>query len=107
MAQRVQVILEDDLDGSSASETIRFSLDGTDYEIDLSPSNAEKLRNDLGRWVDSARKVTRRRKSSRSAPQPAGTASEIREWARSQGMQISNRGRVPSEARQAYLEANN
>lgn len=106
MAQRVQVILEDDLDGSSASETVRFGLDGVDYEIDLSAENAEKLRKDLSKWVESARKVARKRKPTRGGAQAAGTPTEIREWARAQGMQISNRGRVPTEAREAYALAN-
>lgn len=106
VAQRVQVILEDDLDGSSASESVKFSLDGVDYEIDLSTENAAKLRKDFDRWVESARKVTRRRKPSRGGAQATGTPNEIREWARAQGMQISNRGRVPTEAREAYALAN-
>lgn len=56
MAQKVQVLLVDDLDGGEASETVSFSLDGTSYEIDLSADNAGKLRKDFGQYVDHARK---------------------------------------------------
>src|SRR3954466_14011530 len=61
MAQRVQVVLEDDLDGGKADETVLFGLDGTTYEIDLSKKNAAKLRDALGGYVGSARRVSGRR----------------------------------------------
>ena len=59
MAQRVQVLLIDDLDGSEGAETVSFSLDGVSYEIDLSEKNATKLRNDFATWVGNGRKVGR------------------------------------------------
>ena len=57
MAQRVQIILEDDYDGGEADETVSFSLDGAEYEIDLSSANAAELRNALAPWLSHARKV--------------------------------------------------
>ena len=60
MAQKVQVLLVDDLDGGEASETVSFSLDGTTYEIDLSSDNAGKLRKDFQSYIDHARKGGRR-----------------------------------------------
>ena len=56
MAQRVQVLLVDDIDGSAAAETVSFSLDGVSYEIDLTAAHAKKLRDDLASWVGHARR---------------------------------------------------
>jgi hypothetical protein len=106
MAQRVQIILEDDFDGGEADETVGFGLDGTDYEIDLSSANASKLRDALAPWVASARKASGGRRSRRAARQPSGPGSaEIRAWAQENGMQVSARGRVPAEIREAYAKA--
>ena len=96
MAQKVQVLLEDDLDGGVAHETIPFSLDGTTYEIDLSTDNAAQLRKSFAPYLEHAR---------RAAGQPNGTpkrgrtararAADIRAWAREAGYHISDRGRIP------------
>ena len=102
MAQKVHIVLVDDLDGSDATETVSFGLDGTSYEIDLNDKNATALRDALSGYVGHARKVgssSRRRKSTASS---GPGASEIRDWARSQGMKVSDRGRVSAEIRQAY-----
>ena len=106
MAQRVQIILEDDFDGGEADETVGFGLDGTDYEIDLSGANATKLRDALAPWVASARKASSGRRGRRTARQSSGPGSaEIRAWAQENGMQVSARGRVPAEIREAYAKA--
>lgn len=105
MAQRVQIILEDDYDGGEADETVAFGLDGSDYEIDLSSDNASKLRDALAPWIASARKTGGRR-ARRSARQANGPGSaEIRAWAQENGYQVSSRGRVPAEVREAYAKA--
>lgn len=105
MAQRVQIILEDDFDGGEADETVAFGLDGSDYEIDLSSANASKLRDALAPWVAAARKTGGRRVR-RSVRQAAGPGSaEIRAWAQENGYQVSSRGRVPAEVREAYAKA--
>ena len=67
MAQRVQIILEDDYDGGTAEETVTFALDGAEYEIDLSSKNAAGLRDALARWVGHARTI------GGSGPQERGT----------------------------------
>lgn len=104
MAQRVHIVLEDDLDGSNADETVTFALDGVNYEIDLSKKNAAKLRDAFALYVGSARRVSGRaprRGRGRGGP----SAAEIREWAREQGYEVSDRGRVPADVRAAYEAA--
>jgi hypothetical protein len=113
MAQQVTVSLVDDLSGSRADETVAFGLDGKFYEIDLSSSNAEKLRDVLAQFVGAARKAGRAgRSAARSdagvavSVRPASVDREqsqaIREWARKRGMKVSDRGRIPSEVTDAY-----
>lgn len=107
MAQKVQIILEDDLDGSPADETIQFGLDGKNYEIDLNKSHAKKLREALGTFVGSARSAGRVTKGGKSAGgqkriELGPSASEIRDWARSNGHEVPDRGRIPGEVRAAF-----
>jgi Lsr2 len=104
MAQKVQVILEDDIDGGKADETVTFSLDGVSYEIDLSKKNADKLRNAFAPYVGAARKATgrsatRRGRATRGA---RNEAASIREWAKEQGLKVSDRGRIPAEIVDQY-----
>jgi hypothetical protein len=102
VAQRVHVVLEDDLDGGEADETVSFALDGVGYEIDLSAKNAAKLRDALSGYVGAARRTTgRKRRSSRGGSNP----SDVRAWARANGFTVSDRGRVPSEVVAAYEAA--
>lgn len=110
MAQKVQVVLTDDLDGGEADETVQFALDGVSYEIDLSEANAEALREALGAYVSAARRVGGRsvRRSGTAKSRPAAERvdlSELRAWARDHGFQVSDRGRVSSEVRAAYEAA--
>ncbi|ASU85746.1 Lsr2 family protein [Nocardiopsis gilva YIM 90087] len=99
MAQKVQVLLVDDLDGGEAEETVAFGVDGTNYEIDLSADNASKLREAIAPYVDAARKAPakagRGRKQQRSAPSRERSA-EIRAWAKAAGKQVNERGRIPA-----------
>ncbi|WP_327067542.1 Lsr2 family protein [Kitasatospora sp. NBC_01250] len=114
MAQRVQVILEDDLDGGSADETVTFALDGVAYEIDLKSGNAEKLRGLLAPYVEKGRKqsgrlTSARRSGGRAAARPAAGSADtakIRTWAKDNGYNVNDRGRVPSNVREAYEAAN-
>jgi hypothetical protein len=107
MAQKVHIVLVDDLDGSEATETISFGLDGTSYEIDLNEKNAAKLRDALATYVGHARKASsgsrRGRRSAASATGPS--AREIRDWARSNGFDVPDRGRIPGEVREAFDSA--
>jgi hypothetical protein len=110
VAQRVQVILEDDLDGGDADETVIFGVDGVSYEIDLSTKNANKLRDAMAPYVGSARRVGGRRRrsgssSASSSRAAAGTSAEIRQWARDHGWEVPERGRIAAEVREAYEAA--
>jgi Lsr2 len=101
VAQRIQVLLIDDLDGSEADGTVRFALDGTDYEIDLNAEHAQALRDALARYVSVARRAaggTRRpARGRRAAPVTGPNPTEVREWAKGQGIDVKDRGRVPAE----------
>ena len=104
MAQQVNIVLVDDIDGSNAEETVSFALDGKEYEIDLSAKNAGKLRDALAPYVGHARKAAGRRRGGRggsNGPSPA----DIRAWARDNGFDVPDRGRVSSEVREAYAAA--
>ncbi|MFB9377480.1 Lsr2 family protein [Kineococcus gynurae] len=113
MAQKVQVLLVDDIDGGDADETLTFALDGVNYEIDLSEEHATALREALGHWVGHARKVGGRGAARRPAPapraaRPAGSDNDtgaVRAWAKEQGLKVSDRGRISAEVLQAYAAA--
>lgn len=113
MAQKYIVQLVDDLtqqpieDGSG--ESVRFSLDGVSYTIDLTTDHAEEFRSALSPYVNAARKadVAARAKSSTSASRaPKGDLKAIREWANANGFTVSSRGRIPAEVQTAYAAAN-
>jgi hypothetical protein len=110
MAQQTTVRLVDDLDGSKASDTVTFSLDGRAYEIDLSDKNAARLRKALTPFIDVARKAGGRASSrSRGQRQTARSSREdsqvIREWARQNGHKVSGRGRLSQSVLEAYRAA--
>ena len=109
MAQKVVVELIDDLDGGKAEETVTFGLDGRAYHIDLSGKNARALRKAMAPFVGSARKVggTRQgRSTGRKATVRSGPSTqEIREWARAQGMQVAERGRIPADVTAQFQAA--
>ena len=109
MAQKVQVILVDDIDGGSADETVSFSLDGVSYEIDLSTKNAKAFRDSLAQYVGTARKVGGRSGGRGSARRRSGggdnRTAQIREWARSNGQKVNERGRIPATVIDAYDKA--
>lgn len=109
MAQKVNIILVDDLDGGSADENVKFGLDGVNYEIDLSAANAADLRSSLERYIGAARKASGGRAAAR-AKAPAGGRShdsaQIRQWARDNGYTVNSRGRIQAEIQEAYQKAN-
>ncbi|MBC2932618.1 Lsr2 family protein [Nocardioides sp. zg-1228] len=107
MAQKVNIVLVDDLDGTEATETVSFGLDGTTYEIDLNDANAAALREALSGYVGHARKVAgggrrTRRSSGGSASSSSSNTKDVREWAKAQGMEVSERGRISADVQQAY-----
>jgi len=101
VAQKIQTLFIDDVDGSAAEGAVRFGLDGTEYEIDLNAEHAKNMRDALARYVDAARR------GGGSARKPArgirrGSASglntiEVREWAKAQVIEVKDRGRVPAD----------
>ena len=112
MAQKVRIILEDDLDGGPADETIRFGLDGAHYEIDLSSANAARLRDAIRPFVAKSRRVqgtaTQRTRAPRGTAAPVKRNPEtaaIREWAKADGHKVSDRGRIHQDIQDAYYEA--
>jgi hypothetical protein len=108
MAQKVQVLLVDDIDGGTADETVSFSLDGVSYEIDLSKKNAAKFRDQLAGYVGTARKVGGRSSGRGGARRRAGgdnRTAQIREWARKNGHKVNERGRISATVVEAYNKA--
>jgi hypothetical protein len=112
MAQKITTLFIDDIDGGAAEGTVRFALDGTEYEIDLNAKHSEELRSALGKYVTHARKMggaarrggrTAGRASRRTGP--GLNTTEIRNWARENGYDIKDRGRVPADLVAKYRAA--
>jgi hypothetical protein len=117
VAQHTIVQLTDDLDGKNIpdgkGETVRFGLDRHDYEIDLTDKNAKALRDTLQTYVTAARRVSGSPRSSRARANGAATTpardydpKAVRAWAEGQGIEVSQRGRVPAELIARFQEAN-
>jgi hypothetical protein len=108
MASRTVTVLEDDLGGGTAAETVGFGLDGVSYEIDLSQKNAAKLRATLRRYTTAGRRLGgRSNHGGAKAPAPVDRDQlpAMRAWARDNGWQVSDRGRIPSAVVEAYHSA--
>lgn len=109
MAQRVQVILVDDVSGGEANESVEFALDGVHYEIDLCDQNAAKLREDFAQWIGQARRAGGRRQTRRrgasSTAERSDELGKVRDWGRENGFKVSSRGRVSRELQDAYAAA--
>ena len=106
MAQKITVELEDDLDGGPADETLRFGVDGSEYEIDLSKKNAAAFRKKLAPFIDHARKARRgqRRRPGRTEASRERSG-DTRAWAKDQGIPVSARGRIPASVVEQYHAA--
>ncbi len=107
MARKVHVVLEDDISGGPADETLYFGLDGVTYEIDLSEENARALRDALSAYVANGRRVQGQRgprgsRGGRGGRGGSDRPGQIREWARSRGIQVNERGRIPAELAARY-----
>lgn len=118
MAQRTVILLEDDIDGGDATETVAFGLDGTSYEIDLNENNAVKMRDAVAPYVAAARRPGRsagappraRRSGGRPSTATDGQSQDldpkaVRAWAQQNGVEISARGRISATVAQAYRDA--
>jgi hypothetical protein len=109
VAARTVVHLIDDVDGGEADETVNFSLDGVEYAIDLSAGNADGLRKALAEFVSVARRTGKLAKAGKTQVKPGGDRAQnqaIREWARRNGHQVSERGRIPSDLIAQFQAAN-
>ena len=102
MARKEVVRLEDDLDGGPADETVRFGLAGVEYEIDLSGSNAARFRSGLASFIAHARRTSRRPVPGRRTAASRQRSRDIRAWATAQGIELSERGRIPADVVQQY-----
>ena len=109
MAQKIQTLFIDDLDGSEAEGTVLFGLDGTQYEIDLSTGHAKELRTALARYIEAGRRVTgtarRAGQTGRKAPANGVSNTEVRIWAKAHGLDVKERGRIPADLIAQYQAA--
>lgn len=105
MAKEMKLVLTDDFDGSTAAETVSFSLDQTNYEIELSHENAENLRNALAPYIERARRIVKPKASKRANSNVQRDSKLVRAWALENGHNISDRGRIPFEVLEAFDQA--
>lgn len=105
MAQKTQILYVDDIDGSEAEGTLRFGYSGVDYEIDLNQTHADEFANAIAPYLQAARKVSARRSARGTARPVRHNQSDVREWARAQGLKVSDRGRIPAEVMNQYEAA--
>jgi hypothetical protein len=106
MAAKITVILEDDLEGGPADETVRFGIGGTDYEIDLSTQNAAAFRRQLTPYIEHARRASEgQRQRPRRAAASRARSTAIRAWAKQQGIVLSDRGRIPADVAERHQSA--
>ncbi len=105
MARRSIQVLDDDLDGGPADETVRFALDGTHYEIDLNTTNAAKLRAAVEPFLQAATPNRRNTRTAASRTSRHRDGPEIRAWARAAGYKLSDRGRISNPVLAAYHAA--
>ena len=104
MARKTTVMLQDDLEGGQATQTIRFGYQGIEYEIDLNDENAKEMTQWLENYVSHARRVG----GSKRAAKSNGYASKVdpklvRQWAAEQGIELNSRGRIPSDIQERYI----
>ena len=105
LAQKIQTLFVDDIDGREAEGTVRFGLDGVAYEIDLSVARSEELHKALAPDIAHARKIGGARRAARGRSGSAIDTHKAREWARGQGIEIKDRGRVPADVVEKYRQA--
>jgi hypothetical protein len=112
MAQKTVVVMTDDLSGGEASQTIHFSLDNNDYVIDLNDKNAAALRADFEKYIEAGRKhrldgaAAKPKRGAVRGPSSGVDTAQVREWARANGHEVSERGRVSKKIIEAYVSAN-
>ena len=102
MAKKTVVEWVDDIDGTAASETVTFTIDGSRYEIDLSEKNAAKLRKAMGGWIEASRRSGNRKARGGQAKHDPSESTKARKWALETGLDVGPRGRLRSEVLDAY-----
>lgn len=105
MAEQVIKRLIDDLDGEEAAETVPFSIDSADYVIDLSAENARLLRQRLAPFIERARRAGGTRRARARSTDGRQRSADIRAWAKSQGIKVNERGRIPATVVEEYEQA--
>ena len=112
MAQRVVVKLVDDLDGTEATTTVKFSVEGRAYELDLNDENLRLFRESADRWIAHARPIGRAKVTGKGGGKGMGPARRdraqteaIRAWAKEAGLPVSDRGRIPGDIVEAWGRA--
>lgn len=104
MGRRTEVVMTDDLDPEqTADETLRVALDDVTVELDLTSENAARLRETLQPWLAAGRRVRVRRR--RAASEERGMNMAARAWAQAQGIEVSEKGRVPKEVKRQFQAA--
>jgi hypothetical protein len=112
MAQKTVVVMTDDLTGGEASQTIHFSLDSSDYVIDLNDKNAAALRAEFDKYIEAGRRhrgesgAAKPKRGAVRGPASGVDTAAVREWARANGHEVSERGRVSKKIIEAYGAAN-
>lgn len=102
MTRRIVTTLIDDMDGSVATETVGFAIDGQKYEIDLSEENAAKLRSDFEAYMAVAKRTTPSRRTRTTLSTRLDDPREVRNWAKANGFKVGSRGAIPKEVHEAY-----
>jgi hypothetical protein len=105
VAQKTQILYVDDIDGTEAEGTVRFGYSGVDYEIDLNSTHTEEFAKAIAPYLEAARKLPARRAGRGTARPVRHNQSDVREWARAQGLKVSDRGRIPAEVMSQYEAA--
>jgi Lsr2 len=95
VTRRITILFADDFDGSEAASTVRFALDGTEYEIDLNAEHAQALRDALARYVQAARRATSGARDRRRGWASGVDGTKVREWAKAQEIDVKDRGQIP------------
>ena len=106
MAQQVTITLTDDLNGAKADETLRFGVEGVEYEIDLTTANAAKFRSAVATYVEKSRRVGRSTGKAGKRTTVGPDAKVVRAWAESKKIDIPARGRIPSNILEQYAKEN-
>jgi hypothetical protein len=102
VAQRRHVIVTDDLDGSEGAKTYRFAWQDAAYEVDLSDTHRDKLLRALAPYIDAGRRVGGGRRATTSTRTTSEDRAAVRAWARANGHEVSDRGRIPTAVLDAY-----